>query len=324
MKKFLSIMAALMVIFQSSCFWDEHKSNNNSLLLLALLNTTNTRFLVTTTSYSDAGDLQFNVEDIYPSEAIYLQSLKNDINATLFPTDTENYNLGGSISTKWSSAKGGDNIWFTSDDTFSSYTELKAISSTISRYIIYSDFSGTVSHYYEYQFDANGRVIKRTYYNNAGAIEKDSDNVAILDTTWTDDNNCSSIGYDSDGTTVTQRYTAKRDTIANTVAYVKFQSDGTTQVSATIYDYTNNRMVMYSTNMTTIIAYGTNTLNTFQEALTSTFYNGSGGDTTWFTGDDQILIYSELTYDSNGYQTGTSTYTDDSKTTRIGYMIITH
>ena len=46
MKKCIPIMAAFIVIFQSSCFWDEQKNNNNSLMLLALLNQNNTQFTV--------------------------------------------------------------------------------------------------------------------------------------------------------------------------------------------------------------------------------------------------------------------------------------
>jgi len=327
-------LAVLIVIFETSCFWDSSKSKNNSLLWLILLNSSDSSITIKGSSYNNAGVLQFYGETVYPSASTCLQSLQNDINGAIFPTVSERGNLGGQISTKMSSAIGADGVWFTGDDTVFICTELKVISPTISRYITYSNFTGTAADYYEYQFDATGRVIKRTYFNGKGPDTtwftgddlkaKDSDNVAILNATWSDNNNCTSIGYDTDGVTITQQFTVKRDTAASTITYKKFQSDGTTQVSANVFDYTNNRIVAYSTSMSVIIIYATNTLNSSKEEVTSTLYGGAGVDNNWFTDDDQILLYIESTYDPGGYPTGLSAYTDKTKTNRTGYITITH
>lgn len=335
MKKLLYLLTSFFVILQFACFWDAKKSSNNkNLLLLMLLSLNSNLITVKTSSYNNAGTLLSYSENIYPSAAAYLQSQKTDINGQIFPTIYETMPLGGTTSMKMSSSIGTDGKWFTSDDTFGMYWELKVVSSTIARYIIYSNFVGTVSNYYEYQFDTNGRVIKRTYYNNAGVDStwfteddvksKDSNNVSILNVTWTDNNNCSAIGYDINGTSITQQFSTKRDTVANTVTYKSFQADGVTQVNAMLSDYTNKRGVIYSTSMSNITMYFIYVLNSFNEQRGTIMYGSAGIDTNWFTTDDVIVFYLESTYDASGNPTGSATYTDPSKTTRTSYSTVSY
>ncbi len=286
-----------------------------------------------TTGYDDSDIVTYCIESTYPSAAVYLQSLKTDINSQFYPTSSEIIVFMGPITSKWSMGIGTDGKWFTSDDSFLQYMELRSVSSTVSRYIYYSNFTGTVANYYEYQFDSSGRIIKRTYYNGAGTdgtwftgddVKAKDPDVCITDVTWSDDDNCTAVGYDTNGTTVTRQYSAKRDSVANTITYKMFQADGVTQLNAMVYDYTNNKAISYSTNMSTVISYSTYTLNSSTEKITQTYYSNSGVDTTWFTPDDTVWIYSESTYDTNGYSTGGELYTSPAKTTRMGYYIDTY
>lgn len=285
------------------------------------------------TGYDNSNNIIYYAESTYPSSAAYLQSQTTNINNRLYPTPIEINALSGSLTSKMSFGIGTDGKWFTADDTFIQGDELRPISTAVSRFIIYSNFTGTVMGYYEYQFDGVGRVIKRTYYNGKGTdgqwftiddVKANNSNDSILVTTWSDNDNCATIGYDTDGITVLRRYTARRDSGANTITYKTFQADGTTQINAQAFNFTSNRSILYSTNMTTVTSYSTYSLNSLNEKITETIYTGAGADTIWFTGDDSVMMYGEIVFDADGYSTGGTIYTNPSKTTQIGHFAVAH
>lgn len=334
---FISI-CVFLIFFNIGCSFltkESSNKNRNLLILLLLSNASNATFMTKSTTYNNSGAMQMYSETTYPSANTYSISLVIDINKPIFPTKSDKLNLAnGATITKISLLSGTDGIWFTGDDTILSYTELKSVSSTKMRYVTYSDFTGTISKYYEYEYDASGRVVKRTFFTGAGVDgswftsddvkAKDADNVSVLIATWSDVDNCTSIGYDTDGVTITRRFSVKRDKTAGSITYKMFQADGTTQVSAFVNDFAWSRDVTYSTSMSTIISYQKFTLNLYQQQSDMTMFTGAGTDTIWFNFDDTIMMYIESAYDSNNYVSGMSIYTDNTKTTRNLYTTVTH
>ena len=335
MKKISICLIVLFVIVQTGCFLDPEKKNNNSMLLLALMNP---GFTVQNTYYEDDGTLMMCMKAVYPSSEVYIDSLNRENQLqSLYPAFSDTLKLSsGTTSSKWSGGIGADGRWFTDDDGFMQNDARVTVSSSVFRNVVYEDFNNTIGGYHEYQLDTEGRIIKRTYFEGRGLDNSwftpddvkalDSDGVCILDTVWSDADHCLSVGYDTDGATVVNRYSLFRDTSAGLIYYKEFEADGTTQISAVVFDYDNYRTIFYSTDMATVTMYYTYTLGPapLLEDVSLTFYMGEGTDGDWFTGDDDVAAYSESTYDEAGYETGIQTYTDATKTTRMNYSVITH
>jgi hypothetical protein len=338
MKHFINYASIILLIVLTGCFLDPEKKNNNNLLLLALLNPSDKPVTIQSTYYEDDGTLMIYMETVYPSSGVYIDSLNVDKELqSIYPTFSDMFNLtNGWTLSKWSGGIGTDGIWFTDDDDFMQNDALVTVSSSVFRYITYEDFNDTVSAYFEYQLDTEGRIVKRTYFNGKGSDNAwftpddvkavDSDSVCILETSWSDVNHAASIGYGTDGTTIVKRYSVSRDNGTKEICYKNFQSNGTTQISAVAFDYTNYRRVFYSTDMSTVTQYYDDTVGPapLHEYISSSFYMGDGDDDDWFTGDDDLFAYTESTYDEDGYKTGAQTYSDAAKTTRLSYSVITH
>jgi hypothetical protein len=315
----------IAIIFLSgvfSCNKDGNKNQINNLMLAAAAN----RVLVTISGYNTSNTLLMYQEIVYDSKSAFQQSFTYDINNQLMLHGFDMVSPGYTSSYKMSQNKGPDGIWFTADDTNSMDVSIETASNNTKR--ITNRINATIMNYLIYTLDSYGRLTGYTLYSGNGPnntwFDSDDPVGGYGQITWADSDHAHLNTLQANGITITAQYDAYRDIVNNKIYHITYNAVLITQTT-TVKDFTNNRTISYNSqeapaNVTSYLQF---TLDSEKRILTQTYYDGNGGDGTWFNGNDHLGVNPYVTYQYNteGYLTGMKVYSDIGVTLTGNYVI---
>lgn len=226
---------------------------------------------------------------------------------------------------------GSDGLWFTPDDTY--YLDVHQFVDTTHRRNVEVNSSGTITGYAAFTYDGTGRIISYRYYEDDGPdstwftaddVEQSFD-ASRYTATWNTATSVTGISYEDDGTTIVNRYSAVRDTTAQTDIYTMYQPNGTTIIQRLTIDYSHTLIGEFHSisGMGSIMVKKSLTMSNYESWHKGYEATASPSDDDWWDGDEVFGIgymstfmqpYTVYTYDGDGYRDTATHYSDDGGT----------